>query len=281
MSFRERRDHLSASEWAARGPRAGAAPLVITTSWDDGHPCDMPLADLLERFRLSATFYVPRYSQRPTLADGDVCRLSQRFELGAHTVDHIRLTTLSDATARQQIVASKAWAEDLSGEPCLMFCPPQGAFSQQHLQMFEEIGFVGYRTVEFGSLAGPQPRGGCLEMPTTVQAHPHSVGVYFRNAVRRRRVSSVLFTLLNARSSSWTERAGLLLAKARAVGGVFHLWGHSWEIDENDQWGPLEDMLRLLSELVAAGLATTSTNGQLCDPTPAAATCGAGDHVAR
>ena len=29
----------------------------------------------------------------------------------------------------------------------------------------------------------------------------------------------------------------------RASGGVFHLWGHSWEIDARQDWGRLERVL--------------------------------------
>lgn len=268
-----------ASAAATRLPSDAAAPLVITTSWDDGHPCDLQLADLLDRYGLPATFYVPRNSQRPTLDAHHVRGLSQRFELGAHTIDHMRLTTLPDAVARQQVAASKAWTEEVSGEACLMFCPPQGAFHRRHVRLFEELGFGGYRTVEMGALSRPRPIGNCLEMPTTLQAHPHAVSVYFRNAVRRRRLPALWLAMRHATAGSWVERARLLAAEAQALGGVFHLWGHSWEIDEHDQWEPLEQVLQMLAELVAAGLAAACTNGELCR-SPAAAAGEGGAHVA-
>jgi hypothetical protein len=34
-------------------------PAYITTSWDDGHPSDLRLADLLHKHSLRGTFYVP------------------------------------------------------------------------------------------------------------------------------------------------------------------------------------------------------------------------------
>ena len=30
-------------------------------------------------------------------------------------------------------------------------------------------------------------------------------------------------------------------------GGIWHLWGHSWEIDENNDWKKLEDIFREIS----------------------------------
>ncbi len=33
--------------------------VIITTSWDDGHPLDLKLAELLQRYAIPATFYIP------------------------------------------------------------------------------------------------------------------------------------------------------------------------------------------------------------------------------
>ncbi len=32
--------------------------VIVTTSWDDGHPVDLKVADILLRFGVKATFYV-------------------------------------------------------------------------------------------------------------------------------------------------------------------------------------------------------------------------------
>ena len=45
-------------------------------------------------------------------------------------------------------------------------------------------------------------------------------------------------------------------------GGVFHLWGHSWELEQTGQWARLEEVLRHLGQYT--GQATALTNGQVC-----------------
>ncbi len=30
-------------------------------------------------------------------------------------------------------------------------------------------------------------------------------------------------------------------------GGIFHLWGHSWEIEEHGLWATLDELLRMLA----------------------------------
>jgi hypothetical protein len=39
----------------------------ITTSWDDGHPSDLRVAELLIKHGLRGTFYVPMTAQTATL----------------------------------------------------------------------------------------------------------------------------------------------------------------------------------------------------------------------
>ncbi len=58
---------------------------------------------------------------------------------------------------------------------------------------------------------------------------------------------------------NWDVLGRRLLEDALADGGVFHLWGHSWEIEAHDDW----DRLRhVLGELAHAG-AVCVTNGEL------------------
>jgi len=46
---------------------------------------------------------------------------------------------------------------------------------------------------------------------------------------------------------NWELLGRQLFEEVRATGGVFHLWGHSWEIDANDDWSRLRTMLKELS----------------------------------
>lgn len=39
----------------------------ITTSWDDGHPLDLRVAELLSEYHLQGTFYVPIAAEAGTI----------------------------------------------------------------------------------------------------------------------------------------------------------------------------------------------------------------------
>ena len=243
---------------------------LITTSWDDGHPSDFRVADLLAKYGLRGTFYVPQIAETETMTAARVRDLSAHFEVGGHTVNHVVLTETPDADARREIAESKSWLEDLTGRPCPMFCPPKGKYRRRHLDMVRAAGFAGIRTVESLSLDFPRPTAGLMLMPTTVQAHPHVVGAFARNLARRAAVRNLWLYLLHGRSTDWLKLARSLLTHAVNRGGVFHLWGHSWELDATGQWGRLEDAFRLMSELTAQ--APALTNGEIVGirPSPSA-----------
>lgn len=242
------------------------AAAFITTSWDDGHPLDLRVAEMLDRHGLPGTFYVPRASDRETMSPAMVRELGESFEIGAHTLTHANLLLASDPEARREIAGSRAWVEDRTGRPCAMFCPPEGKYARRHLRMIREAGFAGVRTVELVSLDAPRGVGGLRLMPTTVQAHPHGRACFARNFARRAALGNLRLYLRHGRSGDWGDLAGSLLREVLTRGGVFHLWGHSWEIEEAGQWRRLDEVLRLLGQFV--GGATALTNGQLCRASP-------------
>ncbi|MEO0514096.1 MAG: polysaccharide deacetylase family protein [Planctomycetota bacterium] len=261
---------------------ASASPLpqaTITTSWDDGHLADLRLADLLETYRIPATFYIPQFDRladKPVLEPAQLHDLADRgFEIGAHTINHTVLPTVADKVARQEIIDSRHYIADATGRKCVMFCAPQGKFTAAHLGMIRDAGFAGLRTVEMWSTDPPRPRprprkksnsdgGGLVEMPTTLQAHPQSNASIARNLLKRRAVSNAWLYLKHGRAAAndWPAQAAALLDHVLAHGGVFHLWGHSWELEAYDQWARLEAVLAKLQ--AAADRATLSTNAQVC-----------------
>ena len=238
----------------------------ITTSWDDGHPLDFRIAEMLARYGLRGTFYVPRDAPSGTMSPAQVRELSESFEIGAHTLSHAFLTSTEDATARREIADSRKWVEDVTGRPCRMFCPPAGKFAPRHLRWVEAAGYEGVRTVELLSLDRPRGWGKLKVMPTTIHAFPHGAATYTKNALRRGAARNLWLYVrhgwMNGSAAGWAELAAAAVRRATAAGGVFHLWGHSWELQETGQWARLEEVLRLLGGQVAQS--AVATNGQLC-----------------
>lgn len=236
----------------------------ITTSWDDGHPLDFRVAELLSKHGLRGTFYIPMRCEAGTMTPHQIRDLSSEFEIGAHTLNHAILVRSPADVAEKEICGSKAWLEDITGVSCKVFCPPQGRFDRRHLGMVERAGFIAMRSTELVSTRFPTREGRLLVVPTTIQAHPHGQEIYAKNFLKRAAFGNAWRFIRSGASTDWSALANFCLKQTLSLGGVFHLWGHSWELQDHGQWRRLDKMIALLGE-VAKAQAHTVTNGQLCD----------------
>jgi len=237
--------------------------LLMTTSWDDGHPLDLRVADLLVKYGLQGTFYVPRTSQKPVMSSSQIYDLSRSFEIGAHTLEHVAIDRLSDGEASKQLSGSREWIEQLTGKSCRVFCFPGGRFRSAQLPLVRQAGYRAVRTVELLSTANPRRTGGLSVIPTTIQVFPHGPYAYARNAVKRFSTSVLRWPSRSLLSRDWAALAKVLFLRTIERGGVFHLWGHSWEIEEQGQWKNLEIFLMTMRQ--QREVLQSVTNTELCD----------------
>ena len=223
---------------------------TFTTSWDDGHPHDLRLAELLSKRDFPATFYVPLSNREglPVMSAGQIRELGTSFEIGSHTLDHCYLTSLHAAEARRQIVDGKHRLEDILGRPVRGFCYPGGEFDRSHRQLAIDAGFAYARTnVNFVN----RPAQDRYRIPTTIQFYPHSRTILLRNYLRkgdwlaRNRIFRVAM-----QSADIASRVRAMVDHVCATGGVFHLWGHTFELDGFDGWKKLDSLLHHVAERI-------------------------------
>jgi peptidoglycan/xylan/chitin deacetylase (PgdA/CDA1 family) len=229
--------------------------VAVTTSWDDGHRLDPMLAKLLERHGLPGTFYIaPRnieFAQGDHLGPHGIRDLAERFEIGGHTLSHHRLPRLGDSQAREEIRAGKQELEQTIGAPVISFCYPRGEYRPRHVAMVRECGFRTARTVKRHAIEPGDP----FETRTTVNAYAHRVDM----AVTIRMAGP--HPLLAARLlRHWDDLAIAWFEVCLRRGGVFHLWGHSWEVEARGDWARLE---RVLEHISGRPDVLYLTNGQL------------------
>jgi peptidoglycan/xylan/chitin deacetylase (PgdA/CDA1 family) len=225
--------------------------LRLTTSWDDGHPLDLKVADLLTTHGFAGTFYVPRSNRegRPVMTTAELRTLGASFEIGGHSFDHVPLTGLSARERDRQLRDGKRRVEDELGRAIIGFCYPGGAHDRTVRQAVRAVGFRYARTVTNLSLDPPRDR---YQVGTTLQLFPHRRLTYMRNFARRgdwrARARPLEICLRDGTLDGCLEH---VLRFAVQRGGVFHLWGHSWEIEAHGLWGALERFLRVAGGLVA------------------------------
>ena len=228
-----------------------ASQLLVTTSWDDGHPSDLRLADLLAKHGAAGTFYVPNWNSegRLVMRPSEIRRIGQHLEVGGHTRDHVILTALAPNAASRQIVANKDWLEDLLGRELVCFAYVRGKHNRTVRRLVREAGFRYARTVtNLWQRPGPDR----CRVATTMQFFPHSDDVYLRNflsggpGLRR---MAMLRAVLGTRGMR--DRLNRVAERCTGRGGCLHIWGHSWELDEYGLWDELDRYLAHLRELGA------------------------------
>jgi peptidoglycan-N-acetylglucosamine deacetylase len=234
---------------------------IVTTSWDDGDPKDLKIADLLSSRGLPGTFYLPMtgYQGRRALTTTDIRALSdQGFEIGAHSVSHRNLPSLAAEQMAHEVEVCKQKLEQVVGRSVVMFCYPNGRYDGEVIRHVQQAGYKGARTVRMLSMSTDFLP---FEMPTTVQAYPHPSSAYIRNLARAHNAPGLLrFMTKLRRFKSWVELGKQLFSEVLEQGGIWHLFGHSWEVDEVGIWGDLGEMLDYVSNRKGV---TYATNSQL------------------
>jgi peptidoglycan/xylan/chitin deacetylase (PgdA/CDA1 family) len=184
--------------------------------------------------------------------NSELVKIAQGFEIGAHTMTHPRLTKLANSAAQREIVDSKLYLEDAVGRAVNSFCYPYGLFGSEHVKIVQDAGFRYARTVRrFSRSMGSDQ----LQAPTTVHAYSHLVDI----------PQAIAFGRFNPMTSwnmyaNWGRLAEHLFDEVLEKGGVFHLWGHSWEISKNNDWDTLRRVFDYISHRSEV---TYLVNGQL------------------
>ena len=228
--------------------------IVLTTSWDDGHKCDLRLARMLKEHGLGATFYVAPHNQefakQDLLTSQEIRDLSRDFEIGAHSITHRRLPTISEQQAEKEIVESKAVLEQVTGKEIKVFCYPGGAYTKLHVQLVKDAGFRYARTVSRYAFTVDDP----YEAGTSLHVYNHRFDLWQAARFAKFRPIKVL------RCLEWDALARAMFDQVVKEGGVYHIWGHSWEIDDHNDWERLGNVFSYIS---ANPKVKYVTNGEL------------------
>jgi peptidoglycan-N-acetylglucosamine deacetylase len=233
--------------------------MLFLTSWDDGHPSDLRLAELLNKYDLKGTFFVPVTNKEgyEVLNPAQLKVLDQNFEIGGHTLTHCYLQGLSQQELNHEIGRGKEVIEDILGHSIDGFCYPGGEYDGNVIQAVKLAGFSYARTVEnlcfdLGESA--------WKMPTSFQFYPHSAYVFLKNSLKYPKISK-----MNIVKMRWSEKDFLCFMEKQLIlashqQSVFHIWGHSWELDEFHLWDKLEMFFKLLADFPIQALTLTEAN---------------------
>ncbi len=220
--------------------------IQFKASFDDGCALDMRVADLLEHYgfkKEEAIFYIPSQWELVNRQHGDIPltldelkTLSKRYTIGSHTITHPMLTRISLDAALYEIALSKFNLESTLGILIDDFCYPRG-YANDDIRKLVRKNYKRARNTLIGSLTPP-------ENPVWETTTVHVAG-------KRRK---------EYEHTTWLEEGRRLLLEAVALDQqgkevVYHLWGHSWEIERYSAWGDFEALLSEIAKIREAEIA--------------------------
>lgn len=258
--------------------KSGETPTkrIVTTSWDDGDPFDLRVAEVLAARKLPGTFYIPLKGHHKSnhMSIREILELeSQGFEIGSHGVSHPNLSQCDKKQLLVEVEGSKKQLEDDVGKSISMFAYPRGRHNGAVIAAVKQAGYEGARTT---AMLGRTLTFDPFRMPTSVQVYPHTRDDYFRNLARGWdfRRGWVYATHFGC-AKNWVQLAKVLFESVRRSGGLWHLYGHSWEIDELGLWDDLKEVLDYVAYRPEVTYVSNSTAVQMSTNKLACGKCAA------
>ena len=148
-------DDYSLTEAAAS---AGYEKPMISLTFDDGSQADYDYAlPILNAMGFKSTQYIPTAGLSPhtdsflMTVEEITTMAAQGHEIGSHSINHPDLTTVDDATLKDELVKPKALLENITGITSVVnFAYPFGAYDDRVITAMKAAGYRSGRSVEDG-----------------------------------------------------------------------------------------------------------------------------------
>lgn len=204
--------------------------MKIIASFDDACVHDLRLAELMKKYDIPTTFYWPYELEKSKnvgrvkdfLTMQQCVDLSKEFEVGSHTVSHPHLTKINLKQARNEVFDSKKLWEDKLGKPITKLCYPRG-YTNALIKMLAKN--AGYKEARGTKVCHLTPGTDPFDVLTTLH-----VGI----------------DRIEYNNRSWEIFAREMIQKA-TEDSVYHIMGHSWEIEQFGDWNNFETLLKELT----------------------------------
>lgn len=140
--------------------QTGVKPRLAIT-FDDGYASDLDCAQVLARAGQDALFFIATgcLGRRPYLHVDELRDLAGLgMTVGSHSHSHIQLTSLDDASLRDELVRSREMLEHIVQRPVTRLSFPGGAFDARVLGQARAAGYSELFTSDWGANRARQLR---------------------------------------------------------------------------------------------------------------------------
>lgn len=204
---------------------------ALTLSYDDGVEQDIRLIEIMTKHGIKGTFninsglfapegtvYPPgQIHRRMTKKEAYDLYLSNNMEVAVHAYYHPHLEVLTPQEITEEVLNDRIDIEKTTGKITRGMAYPYGSTSQQVVQCLKACGILYARTVD--STNNFQIAEDWLRLPAT--CHHNNPNLM---QLAQQFVSYV----------------------ASKEPGLFYLWGHSYEFEQNNNWHVIEDFCEFM-----------------------------------
>lgn len=219
---------------------------AVTLSYDDGVIYDEKLIDILDRYGLKATFninsgmFYPAVADKKRLTEAQAVALynGSGHELAVHGAKHLSLAEVSSEAACRDVLEDRIALEKLFGRIIRGMAYPNGSYTDKVVEMLGICGIKYARTTVSTE---------CFDIPEDWLRMPATC--HHNNP----RLMALVEEFLDCpeKGSIW-----------RNTPCLFYLWGHSYEFNNDNNWGVIEDFAKKIGGRDDIWYAT---NGEIYD----------------
>jgi peptidoglycan-N-acetylglucosamine deacetylase len=161
-------------------------------------------------------------------------------------MNHVPLRFLPQARAWSEVKEGKTWLENVLGCRVISFCYPRGKFNVRIANLVKRAGFRGARTCLLNLCDFPRNP---FFWGVSTHAAPKRKFVELRHALLEKNLRGAwnYFQVFKG-STVWQSHFLSALDHVELHGGIAHLYLHSWEIDNANEWQALESIFQSIHE---------------------------------
>lgn len=230
--------------------------IYFTTSWDDGVMDDVKLVELAYKYDIPIMLFIcPRYPTRPTLSLPLIRRLAEYCEIGSHTLSHQPIDNCSAEVAIEEVTSGRKYLEDVLNKSIANFCLVGGRYNQKNLEAIKNY-VDSIRTTGAFSFRRSENRHFIIpSLQLRFQRRTHLAKTIFE-AFKNLKISGFGKVMLETSRGAWQKDFISLVPEITNQQDIYlHLWGHSWDVEENKGWLEIETTFMLLKAIDAKPIA--------------------------
>lgn len=192
---------------------------AVTFSYDDAKEADYKLVEMFNKYGAVGTFNIDskHIGEAHRVKEEDVKTLYKGHEVASHMYTHPFPHMLSMNELRNEVIFDREKLEHLTGQIVRGMAYPFGAYTDEVVETLPSLGIEYSRTTKsHKTMALPK---NFLEWHPTCHHKDALECVNSFNDVRWNRLS------------------------------LFYIWGHSYELEDNSDWGMMEELLKRICGL--------------------------------